>query len=402
MHTAVSKPCIARMTAPAPSQPVLKQVAGYLRSPFTPLLLFVPLGLAVDHQGNGINPLLVFLLNGLAIIPLANLISTSVEQISERLGDQWGGCLNATFGNLVELVIAYSALTGGLYEVVLDGLVGGLVTNLLLVLGVAAVVGGVRYRRMAISTNTAVLNSKLLLAVMMVAFVPSALNHLGMFRSGTHHENYSLLLAAALLVFYALSYVYQFFTHGELFRDTPQPFETEELEQDLQHDRALVQQGLSPDHGGNSLAAALLVLAVTTVVLVFNSQALVDGLAVSVKQFHLSNFFTGVFLLPLFGSAAEFVISLRSAQRNRMDLAVATTVGSSIQIVLFVLPLLVLLGSLIGRPLGIFFSPQAMVAVTASVFAVQWVTEDSTLDWFEGAFLVLIYLLLFASCFFLL
>ena len=390
------------MSAPARPQPVLQQIAAYFRSPFTPLLLFVPLGLAVDHQGTGINPLLIFLLNGLAIIPLAHLISSAVEQISERLGDQWGGCLNATFGNLVELVIAYSALTGGLYEVVLDGLVGGLVTNLLLVLGVAALVGGLRYRRMTISTNTALLNSKLLLAVMMVAFVPSALNHLGMFRSGGHHENFSLLLAVALLVFYALSYVYQFFTHGDLFRQGPQPFETEELEQELHHDRALLQEGQSPDHGHHSLAMALLVLMVTTVVLVFSSQALVDGLAASVKQFRLSNFFTGVFLLPMFGSAAEFVISLRSAQRNRMDLAVATTVGSSIQIVLFVLPLLVLLGSLIGRPLGIFFSPEAMVAVTASVFAVQWVTEDSALDWFEGAFLVMIYVLLFASCFFLL
>ena len=143
-------------------------------------------------------------------------------------------------------------------------------------------------------------------------------------------------------------------------------------------------------------------LLATTVVLVFSSEALVDGLAASVQKFKLSNFFTGVFLLPLFGSAAEFVICLRAAQRNRMDLAVATTVGSSIQIVLFVLPLLVLIGSFIGHPLTIFFSPEAMVAVTASVFAVQWVAEDSTIDWFEGAFLILVYVLLFASTFFLL
>lgn len=136
--------------------------------------------------------------------------------------------------------------------------------------------------------------------------------------------------------------------------------------------------------------------------LVFNLEALVDGLVSSVQKFQLSNFFTGVFILPLFGSAAEFVISLRSAQRNRMDLAVAKTVGSSIQIVLFVLPLLVLIGAAINRPLGIFFTPQAMVAVITSAFAVQWVTEDSSLDWFEGAFLVMIYLLLLASTFYLL
>ena len=120
------------------------------------------------------------------------------------------------------------------------------------------------------------------------------------------------------------------------------------------------------------------------------------------QRFKLNNFFTGVFLLPLFGSAAEFVICLRAAKRNRMDLAVATTVGSSIQIVLFVLPLLVLIGSFTGHPLSIFFSPEAMVAVTASVFAVQWVTEDSSIDWFEGAFLLLVYVLLFMSSFFLL
>ncbi|MFZ9951685.1 MAG: calcium/proton exchanger [Vulcanococcus sp.] len=366
-----------------------QRMLSYLRTPFTPLLLFVPLGLVLNHQGSGVNPLLVFVLNGLAIIPLAQLISTSVEEVSEHLGDQWGGCLNATFGNLVELVIAYSALTGGLYEVVLDGLVGGLVTNLLLVLGVATVVGGIRHRRMPISAGSALLNSKLLMAVMMVAFVPSALNRLGMFRSVSHHTTYSLLMAVALLVFYALSYVYQFFTHGELFRTMPRPFENEPL----------------PGQAGSGrqgLLAALLVLGLTTVVLVYSSEGLVDGLAASVRQFHLNHFFTGVFLLPLFGSAAEFVISLRSAQRNRMDLAVATTVGSSIQIVLFVLPLLVIVGSLIGRPLGVFFTPQAMIAVVTSVFAVQWVTEDSSLDWFEGAFLVLVYVLLIASTYFLL
>jgi Ca2+:H+ antiporter len=371
---------------------------AYLQSPFTPLLLFVPLGLVLSHQGSAVNPLLAFLTNGLAIIPLANLISNSVEELSEHLGDQWGGCLNATFGNLVELVIAFSALTGGLYDVVLDGLVGGLVTNLLLVLGISAVVGGLRHSRMTISTSTALLNSKLLMAVMMVSFVPSALNHLGMFRTSDHHSQYSQLLAISLLIFYGLSYVYQFFTHGELFREMPKPFDQEFLEGNSDaagpHGR---------DQGSReALIASLLVLLLTTVVLVFSSEALVDGLAASVQRFHLNDFFTGVFLLPLFGSAAEFVIAMRSAQRNRMELAVATTVGSSIQIVLFVLPLLVLIGSAIGRPLGIFFSPEAMVAVIASVFAVQWVTEDSSIDWFEGAFLVLIYVILFASTFFLL
>lgn len=386
---------------------------SYLRSPFTPLLLFVPLGLVLAHQGSTINPLVTFAANGLAIVPLANLISGSVEEVSEHLGDQWGGCLNATFGNLVELVIACSALTGGLYEVVLDGLVGGLVTNLLLVLGVATIAGGMQHRRMAISTSTALLNAKLLMAVMMVAFVPSALNHLGMFRSADHHTGYSQTMAVALLVFYGLSYVYQFFTHGELFREMPRPFDQEVLAPSHAPADATASAGLAAagdgdrqdaGHGGGSveLVAALLVLGLTTLALVFSSEALVDGLAASVQRFQLSNFFTGVFLLPLFGSAAEFVIALRSAQRNRMELAVATTVGSSIQIVLFVLPLLVLIGGWINRPLGIFFSPEAMVAVIASVFAVQWVTEDSALDWFEGAFLVLIYVLLFTSTFFLL
>ena len=182
---------------------VLEEAGSYLRSPFTPLLLFVPMGLVLAHHGEGINPLFVFLANGLAIVPLANLISNSVETLSEHLGDQWGGCLNATFGNLVELVIAYSALTGGLYEVVLDGLVGGLVRNLLLVLGLSA--------------------------VMMVAFVPSALDHLNMFSFDDHHDTYSVLLAILLLASYGLSYVYQFFTHGELFTEMPKPFDQEVL-----------------------------------------------------------------------------------------------------------------------------------------------------------------------------
>jgi Ca2+:H+ antiporter len=393
------------MTATGATRSFFSQARSYLHSPFTPLLFFVPLGLVSAHQGNGaLNPLLVFLLNGLGIIPLANLISSSVEEISEHLGDQWGGFLNATFGNLVELVVAYSALTGGLYEVVLDGLVGGLVTNLLLVLGVAAVVGGMRFHQMTFNANTSLLNAKLLLAVMLVAFVPSTLLHFGMFQSSEHHRDYSTLVSIVLLVFYGLSYVYQFFTHGKLFNESSLPFATEDLI-DTNNDPGIFnasQDSTAPNSDKTALLAALAVLLATTAVLVFSSEALVDGLAASVQRFKLNNFFTGVFLLPLFGSAAEFVICLRAAQRNRMDLAVATTVGSSIQIVLFVLPLLVLIGSFIGHPLTIFFSPEAMVAVTASVFAVQWVTEDSTIDWFEGSFLLLVYVLLFASTFFLL
>jgi Ca2+:H+ antiporter len=393
------------MTTTGSSESYFCQLRSYLHSPFTPLLFFVPLGLVTAHQGSGaINPLIVFLLNGLGIIPLANLISSSVEEISEHLGDQWGGCLNATFGNLVELVVAYSALTGGLYDVVLDGLVGGLVTNLLLVLGMAAVVGGIRYRQMTFSANTSLLNAKLLLAVMLVAFVPSTLLHFGMFQSSQHHRDYSTLVSVFLLIFYGLSYIYQFFTHGKLFSNSSLPFATEELidREDESSHSDIGQELNNKSSKRTSLLAALTVVLATTVILVFSSEALVDGLAATVQRFKLNNFFTGVFLLPLFGSAAEFVICLRAAKRNRMDLAVATTVGSSIQIVLFVLPLLVLIGSFTGHPLSIFFSPEAMVAVTASVFAVQWVTEDSSIDWFEGVFLLLVYVLLFMSSFFLL
>ena len=189
-----------------------------------------------------------------------------------------------------------------------------------------------------------------------------------------------------------------------MFSSSSMPFATEEL---IDSNDESSHSNRAPESSDGvsektSLFAALTVVIITTVILVFSSEALVDGLAASVQKFKLSNFFTGVFLLPLFGNAAEFVICLRAAQRNRMDLAVATTVGSSIQIVLFVLPLLVLIGSFIGHPLSIFFSPEAMVAVTASVFAVQWVTEDSSIDWFEGAFLILVYVLLFSSTFFLL
>jgi Ca2+:H+ antiporter len=374
----------------------MRSILRSYRSPLTPLLLALPLGLALAHAGASVNPLLVFLVNGLAIVPLAQLISESVERISERLGDQLGGILNATFGNLVELVIAISALTGGLYDVVLDGLVGGLVTNLLLVLGVATLVGGLQYRRLTINSSATLLNAKLLLAVMLVAFVPSALNHLSMFRSGDHHENYSIFLSVTLLLFYALSHVYQFVTHGDEFKGqaVPLPFDLEALEE---------AEG-TPHVAGSrgSMSSAVAVLCFTTLLLVFSSEALVDGLSGAVSRFGLHPFFTGVFLLPLFGSAAEFLIAVRAAKRNRLDLAVATTVGSSIQIVLFVLPVLVLVGALIGRPLGIFFNPASMVAVVASVFAVQWVTEDNSLDWFEGSFLVLVYLLLAASSLFLL
>lgn len=359
-----------------------------LRTPLLPLLVFVPLGLVLSHQGQGDNPLIVFLVNGIAIVPIAQIISQSVEQIAEHLGDSWGGIFNATLGNLVELVIAFSALTSGLYEIVLDSMVGGLVTNLLLVLGLAALFGGLKNQTLPFKAKTALLNSKLLLAVVLVSFVPGMLDHLNQFDSKQSHEQYSIILSVALLVFYALSFVFQFSIPKDVISNDSLPNDIVEPDQSKNRNALLI--------------GPLLILSVSTLALVFSSEALVEGLTATAQKFNLSNFFTGVFLLPIFGSAAEFVVSLRAAQRNRMDLAVASTIGSSVQIILFVLPALVLVGAYIGKPLGIFFSPQAMVAVIVAVFSVEWVSSNGDLDWFEGSFLLMVYLLLLVSTFYLL
>ncbi|MDA1170402.1 MAG: calcium/proton exchanger [Cyanobacteria bacterium] len=359
-----------------------------LRTPLLPLLVFIPLGLVLDHQGQGINPLIIFLVNGIAIVPIAQIISQSVEQIAEHLGDNWGGILNSTLGNLVELVIAFSALTNGLYEIVLDSMVGGLVTNLLLVLGLAALFGGLKNQTLPFKVKTALLNSKLLLAVVLVSFVPGMLDHLNQFDSQQSHEQYSIILSIALLVFYALSFVFQFSIPKDVISNDSLPNDIVEPDQGKNHNTLLI--------------GPILILSISTLALVFSSEALVDALSATAQRFNLSAFFTGVFLLPLFGSASEFVVSVRAAQRNRMDLAVASTVGSSVQIILFVLPVLVLFGAYIGKPLGIFFSPQAMVAVIVAVFSVEWVSSEGELDWFEGSFLLMVYLLLLISSFYLL
>lgn len=363
----------------------LHEISPLLRSSLSPLLIFVPLGLVIAHAAPGVDPLLVFGLNGLAIIPLSNVISRAVEAICEHLGDQWGGCINATAGNLVDMVIAIAALTGGLNDIVLDSMIGALITNLLFVLGISILVGGLRYSSIHISPHNTLLNSNLLLAVMLVVFVPSALHHGSMFKTPLHHFQFSVVMSFALLAFYLLSYTYQFFTHKSLFTLGPKPFEQAAH---LRHPPAL--------------APSLVVLVTTTIILIFNSEALVQGLSAAAQQLQLSPFFTGVFLLPVFGSASEFLISVRAALQKRADLAIATTVGSSIQVMLFVLPVLVIIGWLTGHHLMVFFSPQAMVCVIAAVFSIKWVTEDNDFNWFEGIFLLLIYLLLFCSSFFLL
>ncbi len=362
----------------------LHEVEPLLRGPLSPLLIFVPLGLVISHAAPGTSPLLVFCLNGLAIVPLSNVISKAVEAICEHLGDQWGGCVNATAGNLVDMVIAIAALTGGLNDIVLDSMIGALITNLLLVLGISILLGGLRHRSIQISRQNTLLNSNLLLAVMLVVLVPSALHHGMIFKTSMHHFQFSVVMSFALLAFYLLSYAYQFFTHKSLFA-----LRTKQLleETQLRHP-----PGLAP---------SLLVLLITTIILIFNSEALVEGLSAAATQLQLSPFFTGVFLLPVFGSASEFHISIRAALQKRADLAIATTVGSSIQVMLFVLPALVIIGWLTGHHLMIFFSPQAMVCVIAAIFCIKWVTEDNNFNWFEGIFLLLIYLLLVTSSFFL-
>ena len=255
-------------------------------------------------------------------------------------------------------------------------------------MGLAALLGGLKNQTLPFKVKTALLNSKLLLAVVLVSFVPGMLDHLNQFDSQQSHEQYSIILSIALLVFYALSFVFQFSIPKDVISNDSLPNDIVEPDQGKNHNTLLI--------------GPILILSISTLALVFSSEALVDALSATAQRFNLSAFFTGVFLLPLFGSASEFVVSVRAAQRNRMDLAVASTVGSSVQIILFVLPVLVLFGAYIGKPLGIFFSPQAMVAVIVAVFSVEWVSSEGELDWFEGSFLLMVYLLLLISSFYLL
>jgi Ca2+:H+ antiporter len=320
-----------------------------------------------------------FVVCGLGLVPLARMIAEMVEALADRLGDRIGGLVSVALGNLVELVVSFTALTSGLYELVVISVAGSVITNCLLILGLSTCLGARNSATIDIHPHSTGLQSQQLLISTIFLAVPSIffVRLREAISEGSNRfdgfATYSLVVASLVLLFYLLSFVYQMGTGRHLYV------------------RQQAEQVLPPTGQERPVVVLIGMLLLVSVVLVGVSEHLVESLQLLVDGAHLNPLFVGLFLLPLFGSFSEGLIAVKAALSRRMDLAMTSTVESSVQLLLFVLPLLVLCGLPMGRYLHMAIPGTALFCLAATVLAVHWITENRQLSWYEGALLLTLY-----------
>ncbi len=343
------------------------------------LLVFVPIA-ALLHFFHA-SPTAVFAASALAIVPLAGLMGKATEQLSENVGEGLGGLLNATLGNAAELIIALFALRAGLHDVVKASITGSIIGNVLLVLGLAVLAGGLRYRTLSYNPTAAQLATTLLFLSATGLLVPAVFHQLGGTKVGPHEQELSLEISAVLFLTYLLSLVFSLRTHRHLYLSQSEPH------------RGKSESGSAKRSVG--------VLVAVTVLIAWMSELLVETIEPTAAALGMTEVFVGVVLVAIIGNAAEHSTAVLVALKNKMDLAINIAVGSSLQIALFVAPLLVFVSYAFGQPMNLHFSTFEVLAVVISVFAVRFIASDGDSNWMEGIQLLAVYLILGMAFYFL-
>lgn len=352
-------------------------------SPVSRALVLATIGISlaavVLDWGLGAGPTLIFVISAVAILGLAWLIGLSTERLGALTGPHVGGILNATFGNVAELIIAFFALQAGLIDVVKASLTGSIIGNLLFVLGASVLFGGVRNGIQRFDPRIAGSYAGLLVVAAIGFFVPAVFA----FSAGPQEQRTiteeSVLVAGILIVGYVLSLVYS-------FRNAS---------------RTLGGHEPAAEHGGPawSLATAVVVLIGAAGLLAVLSEILVASIEPFIETFGLSAFFVGVIVIPTIGNLAEHLVAVQLAWKNRMEFSMAVAYGSSLQVALFVGPVLVILGAVMGQPMDLVFHPLEVAAVAAAVGISALIALDGESNWLEGALLMIVYVILAVSFF---
>jgi Ca2+:H+ antiporter len=346
------------------------------------LLIFVPVAITLEYLAPE-RHLLVFVAAALAILPLAGWMGRATEQLAERSGEGVGGLLNATFGNAAELIIAFAALRAGLHDVVKASIAGSIIGNILLVLGAAMLAGGLRHREQHFNASGARSQATLLTLAAIALILPAAYNAAAAAHFPGGLGLLSISIAVVLLAVYVLFLVFSLVTHKALFSGSLGP---------EQHEEHLVPW---------STARATTVLAAATVLVAWVSEILVGAIEPTAHEFGLSNVFVGVFMVAILGNAAEHATAVTAALKNRMDLSLSIAIGSSVQVALFVAPVLVLASLVIGpAPMDLAFSAGLVLTVLLSVLITGQVAGDGRSDWLKGVQLLAVYVILGLAFFF--
>ena len=339
------------------------------------MLIFIPISIVGKFMN--FSPSIMFILAALSIIPLAGLMGEGTEEISFYSGPKIGGFLNATFGNATELIISFFALKEGLFEVVKSSISGAIIGNILLVLGASMFAGGLKHKVQKFNINVVETTSSMLLFAVIGLCIPAVFTHtLNQSLLNTRYEGLTLVVAIIMFILYLCSLFFSFFTHKDLYSVT---YEEE-------------------GKAKWSLKKSIIVLVVATILIAIESEFLVSGVEDITSKLGLSEFFVGIILIPIIGNAAEHTTAITMALKDKMDVALEIALGSSLQVILFVAPILIFL-SLLFTPMSIIFNQFELVALIVSVLIANKVAGDGQSNWLEGAQLMAVYLIIAAGFF---
>jgi Ca2+:H+ antiporter len=348
-----------------------------LHHPLAILLIFLPLATLAEttHWGE----LWVFSFSAIGVIPMAGYIGEATEALAHYTGPKLGGLLNATLGNAAELIITIFAIRKGLLELVKASITGSILGNLLLVLGMAMLFGGLRHGTQRFDRRQASHNAILLVMTVLMLLVPSLVSHsihpaeIGL-ETDVKVEALSLGVAAVMIILYMLGLIYSLrVAEGPVTVDEQAPLVTQPTW---------------------SVRSALIVLACATLGVAFLSELLVGSVEPVVKKLGMSEFFIGIIFIPIIGNVAEHLVALQVAMKNKMALSVEIAVASSLQIALFVAPVLVFISLLFGHNLTLTFNQVELLALIAGVMIAALVSSDGESNWLEGAELLAVYIIL--------
>ncbi len=345
-------------------------------------LIFVPAAILAEvlHA----SPVLVFILAALGIIPLADLIGEGTEELALHTGPRIGGLLNATLGNAAELIITIFAIREGLLQLVLASITGSIIGNLLLVAGASLLIGGIRHGTQTFDRRQAGLNATMVVLVVIALTIPSLFSRAidpGLNPNLTAERLLSEGVAIVMIALYGLSVVYSL---------TSQRAETS-----LSRDAAVV-------HAARwSVRKSLIVLVLSTGGVAALSELLVGAVEPVVESLGMTEFFLGIIIIPLVGNIAEHLVAVEVAAKNDMELSLAISLGSSLQIALFVAPLLVFISLLFDHTLLLVFTNLELIALFSASMVAGFIALDGESNWLEGVMLLAVYLMIAVAFFFL-
>ncbi|MFQ6015718.1 MAG: calcium/proton exchanger [Anaerolineae bacterium] len=342
------------------------------------LLIFIPIAIVADFLGW--DPTIVFITSALGMVPLAGLLGEATEELTLHTGPDVGGLLNATLGNFAELIISIVAIRAGLLELVKASITGSILGNILLILGLSILLGGLRHGLQTFHQRRAGLSATMMTLAIIGLAIPAIFSHAIEVQEGHQAVEYlSIGVAGVMIVIYVLSLIYSFFSEKEASIAATE----HEVEQRW------------------SVSVASLILIGSAAFIAWLSEILVGAVEPVVASLGVTEFFIGIIVVPLVGNVAEHLVAVQVAVKNEMDLSLAVSLGSSMQIALFVAPLLVFVSLLMGNPMDLVFNQFELAALGAAVVIAALISLDGESNWLEGAQLLAVYAIIALAFFFL-